>query len=70
MSVFTSCQSDLMDLSPEGSVSSGNMWITENLSDLGVTGIYNALFFGDVAKEVYKYDCLGVTSYSRDANMN
>ncbi|HAC22561.1 MAG TPA: RagB/SusD family nutrient uptake outer membrane protein [Porphyromonadaceae bacterium] len=70
VSVFTSCQSDLMDLSPEGSVSSGNMWNTENLTDLGVTGIYNTLFYGDVAKEIYKYDCLGVTSDCRDADYN
>lgn len=41
--VFVSCQSDLMDTKPYGSVATGNMWKSENLCDKGVLGIYAEL---------------------------
>ena len=41
--LFTGCKGDLMDLDPYDSIGSGNMWTSENLADMGVTGIYNVL---------------------------
>ena len=50
--LLTGCQGDLMDLNPYDSISSGNMWATENLADMGVNGIYNvlrAIFINSIA---------------------
>lgn len=43
---ISSCQDDFLDRSPYGSISSGNMWTTENLTDMGVAGVYNILRVG------------------------
>ena len=64
--VLTGCRGDLMDTFPYGSISSGNMWTSENLAEQGVTGIYNVLYDGNVAYDLYKFDCFGVTSDCRD----
>lgn len=70
-----SCQGDLLDLNPYGSVGSGTMWSTENLADQGVTGIYNVLRKGKssssddpayVGLGLYVFDCFGVTADCRD----
>lgn len=66
IALLTGCRGDLMDLSPYGSISSGNMWATENLADMGVVGIYNVLRSNNVAYDLYKYDCFGVSSDCRD----
>lgn len=66
--LFTGCRSDLMDLSPYGSISSGNMWASENLADMGVTGIYNVLYYGNVASELYKFESFGVSADCRDTD--
>ena len=42
--LLSGCRGDLMDLNPYSSISSGNMWTSENLADMGVTGIYNTCF--------------------------
>lgn len=60
------CQSDLLDLSPYGSISSGNMWTTENLADMGVTGVYAVIRSSNVAYDLYKFECYGVSSDCRD----
>ena len=49
VALLTSCQKDLMDLTPYDSIGSANMWTTENLADMGVIGIYNVLRSTDVA---------------------
>lgn len=75
IALLGSCHPDLLDLNPYGSVSSGNMWTTENLADQGVTGIYNVLRKGRssssgepayVGLGIYQFDCFGVSSDCRD----
>lgn len=63
---LSSCQGDLLDLKPYNAVSSGSMWITENLADQGVTGIYNVLRKSNVGLGLYTFDCYGVSSDCRD----
>ena len=55
-----------MDLTPYSSISSGNMWTSENLADMGVTGIYNRLLADNVAYDLYKFECFGVSADCRD----
>lgn len=66
MTLFTGCRQDLMDLSPYSSVSSGNMWTTENLADQGVMGIYNVLYYNSVAGNLYDMEAYGVAGDNRD----
>jgi starch-binding outer membrane protein, SusD/RagB family len=66
------CNKDLLNTTPPGSIASGNMWKTDNLTDLGVTGVYSALRLGIDAgsasgRELYQYDRF-VTSQMRDAD--
>lgn len=68
VALLTGCQGDLMDLSPYDSIASGNMWTTENLADMGVTGIYNVLRKENVAGDSYKFDSYGVSADYRDGN--
>lgn len=66
--LLTGCRQDLMDLTPYDSIASGNMWTTENLADMGVIGIYNLLLSNDVAYDMFKYECYGVSSDCRDTD--
>ena len=66
--LFTSCRGDLMDLDPYDSIGSGNMWTSENLADMGVTGIYNVLRSDNVAGDLHKFDSYGVSADYRDGN--
>ncbi|MDR0700420.1 MAG: RagB/SusD family nutrient uptake outer membrane protein [Tannerella sp.] len=66
MILFTGCRENLMDLSPYSSVSSGNMWTTENLADQGVIGIYNVLRSSYVAFNMYEYEAYGISADERD----
>ncbi|MEZ0483625.1 RagB/SusD family nutrient uptake outer membrane protein [Fibrella aquatica] len=68
-----SCQSDLLDTTPYGSISSANMWVSDNLTDLGVAGVYNTLRLGiqnggASDRELYQMDGMGFTSMSRGGN--
>src|SRR3546814_247690 len=38
-----SCSKNILDTAPYSSVSNTTMWTTDNLTDLGVAGVYNAL---------------------------
>ena len=64
--LLSGCRGDLMDWNPYCSISSGNMWTSENLADMGVTGIYNLLLSGNVAGDLYKFECFGVSADCRD----
>lgn len=64
--IISGCRGDLMDLNPYGSISSGSMWTSENLADMGVTGIYNLLLSDNVAYDLYKFECFGVSADCRD----
>ena len=66
--LFTGCRGDLMDLDPYDSIGSGNMWTSENLADMGVTGIYNVLRSDNVAGDLHKFDSYGVSADYRDGN--
>lgn len=65
-SLCNSCREDLMDLSPYGSISSGNMWTTVNLANQGVMGIYNMLLNSEVGGELYRFESYGVSANCRD----
>lgn len=43
LTLFSGCREQILDTVPYGSVSSATMWTSDNLTDLGVTGVYNAM---------------------------
>ncbi len=47
------CEKGLLDTLPRTQVLTANMWNTDNLTDLGVNGVYQALKLGET---LYKYD--------------
>lgn len=69
--LISGCQNDLLDTSPYSSVSSETMWTTDNLTDLGVAGVYAALRLGTGSSsttspyELYETDRFGFTGQSR-----
>lgn len=67
IAVLVGCQSDLMDLTPYDKVGSGNMWTSENLTDMGVVGIYNILRASNVGGDLYRFESYGVSASCRDA---
>ncbi|MGX5690859.1 RagB/SusD family nutrient uptake outer membrane protein [Arcticibacter tournemirensis] len=66
-----SCDKDLLDTTPYSSVSSSNMWSSDNFTDLGVAGVYSALRLGignsgnTSPYELYEMDRFGFTGESR-----
>ncbi len=60
------CQSDFLDTTPYDEIGSGNMWESENLVDLGVNGVYNALRYPFVGKERWSLDGDGFVGMGRD----
>lgn len=68
-----SCRNDLLDTAPYGAISSANMWASDNLTDLGVAGVYNTLRLGiqnggASDRELYQMDGMGFTSLTRGGN--
>lgn len=63
---MSACQSDLLDTNPYDSVGSEKMWTNENLTDMGVMAIYEALRYSQVGLEIYFYDEFGFTGQGRD----
>ncbi|WP_374163988.1 hypothetical protein [Arcticibacter sp. MXS-1] len=65
------CDKDLLDTTPYSAVSSDIMWTTDNLTDLGVGGVYSALRIGignsgnTSPYELYEMDRFGYTGESR-----
>jgi len=65
------CNKDLLDTAPNSSVSNSTMWTTDNLTDLGVAGVYNALRLnmshsGSITPyELYQMDRFSFTGQSR-----
>jgi len=71
MLALASACTDILDQDPYNKPASSNMWTTENLTDMGVAGIYNNLrnwgFAGDNADYgYYANDQWGITSQRRD----
>lgn len=58
----SSCDNDLLDTVPKTQVLTNNMWLTDNLTDQGVTGVYQNLRNGQM---LYEYDTY-VTLQGRD----
>ncbi len=68
---LTSCRKDLLDTAPYDQLATENMWKSDNLTDQGVMGIYNALRAGNdggsaSGREIYQYDRFGPTGMIRD----
>lgn len=67
------CNDGFLDRSPYGSISSGNMWTTDDLTDKGVGGVYQVLnivgmkssAWGDI--QLYQLDGYSFSSETRDA---
>jgi hypothetical protein len=68
--ILAACQKDLLDTAPYGSISSGNMWQSENLADLGVLGVYSALRFDYTGLNRLYFDELSFTAQNRDPEEN
>ncbi len=60
--LLSSCEKDLLDTVPKTQVLTNSMWLTENLTDQGVNGVYQALRLG---QNLYVYDSY-VTLQGRD----
>ncbi|MGV3761207.1 RagB/SusD family nutrient uptake outer membrane protein [Parapedobacter sp.] len=60
--LFSSCEKGLLDTTPKTQVLTNNMWLTENLTDQGVNGVYQALRLG---QDLFVYDSY-VTMQGRD----
>ncbi|MFC4677038.1 RagB/SusD family nutrient uptake outer membrane protein [Dysgonomonas termitidis] len=69
--LMTGCTSDLLDTSPYSAISSETMWTTDNLTDLGISGVYAALRLGNGSSsttspyELYETDRFGFTGQCR-----
>lgn len=69
---LTACNKNLLDKVPYDQLASENMWTTDNLTEVGVNGIYNALRLGNQSGgasglEIYQYDRFAYTGQTRDA---
>jgi len=68
----TSCKKNILNLSPYNAISSTTMWTNDNLTDLGMAGVYQALRLGqstagDSGEELYMLDQLGSSTQARGA---
>ena len=65
------CQDNLLDTAPYSAVSNATMWTTDNLTDLGVAGVYNTLRLElghsglATVHELYQTDRFGFTGHGR-----
>jgi hypothetical protein len=73
MLLLSGCKKDLLETSPYDSLASESMWTSDNLTDLGVNGVYAAMRLGINASaasglELYQYERFGITGQARDAD--
>jgi len=66
----SSCKKDLLNLTPYTAISSTTMWTNDNLTDLGMNGVYQALRLsssssGNTGEEPYMMDQLGFSTQAR-----
>ncbi len=71
--ILAGCRKSLLDTAPYNAASSQTMWTTDGLTDLGVTGVYQALRLsintsGASGNELYQLDRFGFTGQTRDAD--
>ena len=67
-----SCKKTLLDTAPYDALASETMWSSDNLTDLGVNGVYNALRLGintaaASGLELYQIDQFSLTGQNRGA---
>lgn len=69
--LMTGCTADLLDTSPYSAISSETMWTTDNLTDLGMAGVYASMRLGNGSSsttspyELYETDRFGFTGQCR-----
>lgn len=63
---MTSCDPNYLDQTPSDAIASSNMWTSEALIDLGVTGIYQTLRSDEVGKSRWRFDENGFVAMARD----
>lgn len=72
--IAAGCNKNILDTSPNNQIASATAWTTDNLTDLGVTGVYNALRGGstagegDMLYELYSMDRYGYTGQDYSPN--
>ncbi|WP_348621424.1 RagB/SusD family nutrient uptake outer membrane protein [Pedobacter lusitanus] len=64
--VLSGCKKNLLETAPSSAVDAEKMWTTDNLTDLGISGVYNALRLGINTSgasglELYQLDRFGLT---------
>ncbi|MDR3006769.1 MAG: RagB/SusD family nutrient uptake outer membrane protein [Sphingobacterium sp.] len=74
LSTLGSCKKDLLDITSNTQVPEDKMWTTDNYTDLGVNGVYQALRFGYATggtnnRELYQYDRLSNTLIPRGGDV-
>lgn len=74
LGIVSSCKKDLLDITSNTQVPEDKMWTTDNYTDLGVNGVYQALRFGYSTggtnnRELYQYDRLSNTLIPRGADV-
>ena len=66
------CRKNLLNTNPYSSIGNSTMWSTDNFTDLGVAGVYQALRLGigdgPNNQEWYQFDRLGSTGQYRDGD--
>ena len=62
--VFGSCNKKILDTVPNNQFSSSSMWSTDNLTDLGVTGVYAALRLGGSGSGNLLYELYSMDRYA------
>ncbi|HEU4607911.1 MAG TPA: RagB/SusD family nutrient uptake outer membrane protein, partial [Chitinophagaceae bacterium] len=69
---LVACRKNLLNTTPYSQLATANMWTSDNLTDQGVNGIYNALrldiISGASNLELYQFDRLGFTGQTRNAD--
>jgi starch-binding outer membrane protein, SusD/RagB family len=61
---FIACKKTLLDTTPNNQVSSTTAWTTDNLTDLGVTGVYSALRGGGSGSGNLLYELYSMDRYA------
>lgn len=61
---LTACTKNILDTAPNNQVASATMWTTDNLTDLGVIGVYSALRLGGSGSGNLLYELYSMDRYA------
>lgn len=64
--LFNACDQDMLDTTPYDAINSENMWSTESLADLGVTGVYQSLRSDYIGLSTWYFDSWSFTGMEKD----